>query len=79
MSEAELERLSRDELDAKARSLGVTDPESLPNKKAVVEAILGAQGGRIPTRSKTARSAALLRRRRKRWAATAPRRRKRSV
>ncbi|GAC1530902.1 MAG: hypothetical protein NVS3B1_23590 [Marmoricola sp.] len=33
---------SRGDLDDEARSLGVTDPDELPNKQAVIEAIHGA-------------------------------------
>jgi hypothetical protein len=37
-----LEKLTRDELNARATEAGVDSPESLPNKAAVVEAIEGA-------------------------------------
>jgi hypothetical protein len=63
----ELERLTRDELNARAEKLGVADPAGMPNKAAVVAAIEQAEGGagRGP-RSLTARRARLLRRRRAR-------------
>jgi len=38
----DLESLTRAELDAHARDLGVEDPESLPNKPAVLAAIRNA-------------------------------------
>jgi hypothetical protein len=67
MSEQELERLTRDELNARAEQLGVADPAGLPNKAAVVAAIVQAEGGAgTGPRSLTARRAALLRRRRAR-------------
>jgi hypothetical protein len=67
MSEQELERLTRGELDARAAKLGITAPEELPNKSAVVEAIVkatGAAGESLP-RSQTARGTRLTRTARK--------------
>jgi hypothetical protein len=55
MSE-ELERLTRDELNVRAEEAGVADPAELPNKAAVVDAILAAGGGARPS-SRTAQQA----------------------
>jgi hypothetical protein len=65
MSEQELERLTRDELNARADELGI-DGAALPNKAAVVAAIAQAEGAGRSPRSLTARRARLLRRRRAR-------------
>jgi hypothetical protein len=35
----DLDKLHRDDLDARARAAGVQDPEALPNKAAVIEAL----------------------------------------
>jgi hypothetical protein len=64
MSE-ELEQLTRDELNARAGELGI-DAAGLPNKAAVVAAIVKAGGVPAGPRSLTARRARLLRRRRAR-------------
>lgn len=42
---SELERLPRSDLDSRARGLGVENPERLPNKGAVVEAIESVEAG----------------------------------
>jgi hypothetical protein len=39
MAESNLTNLKRDELDALAKEAGVPDPESLPNREAVIDAI----------------------------------------
>lgn len=43
---AALTQRSREELDELARAAGVTDPQNLPNKKAVIDAI---EASRPPT------------------------------
>jgi hypothetical protein len=68
-TEAELEQLTRDELNDRAAALGVDGASSMPNKATVVSAIVQAEaGGRAP-RSSVARTAArarMLRMRRRR-------------
>lgn len=41
----ELMKLNRDDLNAQATSLGVAEPDKLPNKQAVADAIAAAQNG----------------------------------
>lgn len=43
--EPNLEGMTRDELNAHAASVGVADPESFPNKAALIEAIAAAGDG----------------------------------
>ncbi|HKE79010.1 MAG TPA: hypothetical protein VKB54_06865 [Solirubrobacteraceae bacterium] len=68
-SEADLERLTRDELNARAAGLGI-DAAGLPNKAAVVAAIARAEqatgGGPASRTARTAARARLLRIRRRR-------------
>ena len=40
--------LERDNLDAKAAEAGVEEPEKLPNKQAVAEAVLAAAAQKEP-------------------------------
>jgi hypothetical protein len=41
LDRAELEQMTRDELNAKAAEVGIADPGSLPNKEAVIDALVG--------------------------------------
>jgi hypothetical protein len=59
---AELDSLTRDELNARAAAAGVDDAAGLPNKQAVIDAIRAAEP---QPRSATARRARMLRMRRR--------------
>lgn len=43
-----LDGMTRDELNAHAASLGIDDPESQPNKAALIDAIQGTESAQAP-------------------------------